>query len=103
MGYNTAILVLNDAIEELNRDPQRVYHSLLKGISTGDTSFGNGLQILPSRHADHGQLIFVGGNLITLLRTHGSLDEDGAAIAFLNSRGYIVTDQDGKICGKGTR
>lgn len=72
MGYNTAALFLNDAIDGLKTDPnigQKIYEAIITAPRQGDryTDFSignhcNGGMVLPSCHADVVQVIALGGN-----------------------------------------
>jgi hypothetical protein len=75
MGFNTTIVILNDAISELTTDPgfgERLY----RGISgfrvqrQNDISIGrhiNACHVVSMGHADITQVVAVGGNCGTLL------------------------------------
>lgn len=79
MGYNTAVLLLNDHIDGLTTDKgfgERLYGAILdssrpeyrnKGKTLPLGSCGNGAMVMPSQHADVVQVVAVGGNcMITL-------------------------------------
>ena len=73
MGFNTAVLILNDAMEGLKTDPDvgtAIHDAILTAHRTQYKGFsiayhGNGGAVLPSQHADTVQIIAVGGNYIT--------------------------------------
>lgn len=78
MGYNTALLIMNDAAEGLKTDPnvgKAIYDALgeaqysrnKEGVSFSIGNHANGGYLLPSRHADEVQIVAVGGNCMTRL------------------------------------
>ena len=69
MGYNTTVVILNDALSEIAEDKkfgQKVYEAILSlphyrgGISAG--VFVTAAIAVETHHADHTSIIFVGGN-----------------------------------------
>lgn len=81
MGYNTAILVLNDALDEIAGDSE-LGKKLVAAIQTqsiqrcaANVQAGNHVNaatVIETHHADRTALIAVGGNNATvLLETHG--------------------------------
>lgn len=90
MGYNTAAVFLNDALNELKTDPE-AGRKLYDGIITADRkgyndialgNHGNAVSVLSSRHADEDQIIVVGGNWLQRLnssypRDTNIMPEDG--------------------------
>lgn len=73
MGYNTAVLILNDALSDLKKDAdvgRKLSNAILVSQSAAvgratDFSIGchaNGGTVLPSEHADHVQIVALGGN-----------------------------------------
>lgn len=71
MGFNTAVLVLNDGLDQLQKYPDEFVSGILENLDKGGDfgvgSHGNPAAVLASEHADHVQLIAVGGNQITRL------------------------------------
>lgn len=77
MGYNTPVLILNDAMEGLKTDPnvgKKLYDAIgetqLREYRQNGRSFSignhaNGGLAFESRHADEAQIIAVGGNCMT--------------------------------------
>ena len=72
MGYNTTLIVLNDALEEIKGDPEfgkKVAEAISRiVISEGriDISAGNhcnAASVVESHHADISRLVLLGGNL----------------------------------------
>ena len=72
MGYNTALMVCNDGLSQLERDAdagKKIARGVLAAgqatvnyIAIGNHA--NPVSILPSQHADVDQLVIVGGNTI---------------------------------------
>lgn len=105
MGYNTAVLILNDAMGNLKTDPdvgRKLYDAMgessrpeyrEKGVDFSIGNHGNGGMVLPSYHADTTQIIAVGGNYMRRLGvTFGSLTDDERLLKNLaESLGYTVT------------
>ena len=69
MGFNTVVLICNDGYHDMRNDPDRFFDDLLEGFTQGKTAFGSYLKVLPSEHADVGQLVFIQGNAITPIAT----------------------------------
>lgn len=65
MGLNTAVVILNDRLHDLEGDPafaQQIAESIR--ANGRDRGLQNGYGVLPSVHADHDQVVVVGGNTI---------------------------------------
>ena len=75
MGYNSILLVLNDALDYIEVDPEighKIKRKILEHYATkknldiaASGSHGthcNAMSVLANQHADVGQLVFVGGN-----------------------------------------
>lgn len=70
MGYNTTMIVLNDALDQIRNDKEfgkKVYEASLMVTNRGkqDISSGghcNAATVIECHHADHMKLIAVGGN-----------------------------------------
>lgn len=83
MGYNTAAIILNDALDTIERDPDIGRHigdsinsawrtpqditARKLTVNGGTQSHIGAIRVLPSRHADETQIVAVGGNTIQLL------------------------------------
>lgn len=77
MGYNTPVMILNDAMSNLKTDAdvgRKMYEAMLlssrpeyrnRGVDFSIGNHCNGGMVLPSRHADETRLIAVGGNYMT--------------------------------------
>jgi hypothetical protein len=81
MGYNTTVIVMNDALSEIEKDPEfvkKLVAAILKVASYGkpvDVPAGghcNPVTVIETHHADNTTLVSVGGNYATvLLQTYG--------------------------------
>lgn len=73
MGYNTTILILNDGLEDIRKDPVRAVegiHSMIaqgKEGSVGAGNHANPIYVMQTQHADVPRLYFTHGNSITEL------------------------------------
>lgn len=116
MGYNTPVLLLNDALDEMRNDPtfaKRIVEASATAAMWGkpiDVSAGshcNAATVLPSAHADFVQVIAFGGNhTTTLLRVyngghHYTSDEQVQLVKDLaHQYGYRLVKLSGKSGGK---
>jgi hypothetical protein len=67
MGYNTALIICNDQLHELAKDPEggRIIQSLIQEARGKEAIYGRyGIGALQSQHADGVQIVAVGGNAI---------------------------------------
>lgn len=67
MGLNTTVVILNDALHDIRRDP-KFGENLFFAIINGDKhvpagGHGNAAYVVETHHADHEVLVRVGGNL----------------------------------------
>lgn len=76
MGYNSTVIVLNDALGDISRDPQfgqRLKKAILEisirpgpidvsAISPSGNIYVNAASVIESHHADSMHLIAIGGN-----------------------------------------
>lgn len=68
MGLNTAVVVLNDHLHEIERDPkfgQKVADAIRDADNPRRHHRQNSFAVLSSAHADGAQIVVVGGNLIS--------------------------------------
>jgi hypothetical protein len=77
MGFNSAILVLNDRLEEIRRDPEGFVKEMLSNISRMSISdkmldfYPGQSTVMSVAHADQVTILAVGGNHATVLgRVH---------------------------------
>lgn len=77
MGFNTAMVVLNDYTHEIRKDQEfgRKVIEAIQQSHRGDLHL-QGFSILPSSHADNMQIIAVGGNSIKRLGYGHYTDDD---------------------------
>lgn len=84
MGLNTAVIIRNDFLHEINEDSEfgrKVYSAV---ISRGREYHGQAFDVLPSAHADYLQIAAIGGNTIRLLGYGGTYrSDDEAALRYL--------------------
>lgn len=68
MGYNTALMILNDQLENIKDDPnfgRRIFDAIIeKTAEPNSKNFDSRYDLLQSQHADEDQLVVVGGNMI---------------------------------------
>jgi hypothetical protein len=85
MGLNTAAIILNDCLHELEQSPdagEQIAWAIRQG-SRGDGRTHRGVTILPSQHADTVQIVAVGGNTIRSLGYGHWRDDDVALLKAL--------------------
>lgn len=63
MGYNTTLMLLNDALHDIEKDPERFVKELIKGVRDGGYN-GNSVQVMPTAHADEPRLYHTSCNKI---------------------------------------
>lgn len=101
MGFNTAILMLNDALGDLRDDPDvgvKLYDAVTRTTRGQPVvvhlgCHGNAATVIPSQHASLNQVIVVGGNTIQrLATTSDDVDSPEKLMRFLaQSLGYTVS------------
>ncbi len=91
MGYNTAVLILNDQMERL-KDPawgEDLYHAILSSRRTG--GYVKAGQALPSQHADTAQVVVIAANSIHTIGYGDWQDSDEDLLRKLaKQRGYTL-------------
>ena len=71
MGYNTTILIINDALDTLEDNPKEFVKNMTQAIHAGRTqsipvgNHCNPVQVMKTEHADVPRLYFSQANLIT--------------------------------------
>lgn len=100
MGFNTAVMVLNDQMDQIENDPQfskKLCNAIREKYGKPDNDLYCGsFSVLASQHADWDQLVIVGGNTI---RTFKELTKEEAKRALRNAAweaGLKVSIRDGK-------
>lgn len=118
MGFNTVVLVLNDAVHEISKDPafgkklaeaihaqpgRDAGHARYQG--TEDVSAGShcsAATVISSRHADDMQVVAIGGNTgVYLGTTYGFPHDDAGKIKLLKQlaeqMGYSLRKKPSKM------
>jgi GAF domain-containing protein len=105
MGYNTAMIVLNDGMDTLKSDPdvgEKLYRGILaaghrqtrNGADSHTVSLGNHcnpVAILPSQHADTLQIVAIGANSIRpLAYCHWQDDDEQVLRKLAEHLGFTV-------------
>lgn len=101
MGFNTALIICNDQLSDLAKSPEagaaidRVIGEANNGRYENGTrkmtepAYGRfSVGALPSRHADEGQLILIGGNSIQLVARCWTFDPLTALEQAADQLGY---------------
>lgn len=72
MGYNTTVVVYNDALDQIERDTEfgkklsnAIYmlNQTPSGVDISSGSYANAARVIESHHADATTVVTVGGNL----------------------------------------
>lgn len=107
MGYNTAILMLNDGQHDLENEVEvgkKISQAMSlsqrpeyreKGVNVGLCGFANPMTVMSAEHADDVQVLAVGGNSIIRLGTlYGDwsymLDKEALLKRLADQMGYRV-------------
>ena len=66
MGFNTAVVVLNDHLHEIERDPEfgAKVAEAIRYAGRDKYQYTSGFSVLPTQHADTMQVVAIGGNTI---------------------------------------
>ena len=107
MGYNTTLVILNDALHEIRDDKEfgrKVYDATLSVGRIGPTDISSGYHanaatVIESHHADYIRLIAIGGNCgqdLGLVGTYRSTPEDMLR-ALAEKFGYTLRKKPG-VC-----
>lgn len=111
MGWNTTLLVMNDGLEQLDRDPDAgkkiaegiMRHDMPRYESTNSIGIGNHLnmvQVIASQHADQTQILAVGQNLGRVLNAYDSMPDaadQNAMAQILMDAGWSVKPPKKKL------
>lgn len=68
MGFNTAVVILNDHLHQLEKDPkfgERLGEAIR--MAGREKLYTSGFDVLPTQHADTMQIVAIGGNTIRRL------------------------------------
>jgi len=100
MGMNTTVVVLNDALHQIENDPEfgKNLAQAIRGNGYGDGSVRGGnhinaAQVVETHHADANVVVVVGGNHGELLRGgygHYRMSPEETAVQVLKDLGYTV-------------
>jgi len=98
MGYNTAVVLLNDTMHEIERDTEfgqklAQYCREVESLPVRSFDYGpHGVRALPPAHSSGLQIVGVGGNTIKRLG-HATLEADDLALvkAMAWRLGYRLT------------
>jgi hypothetical protein len=104
MGWNTSMIILNDAIGDISKDEEfgkKVHDAVLHSVIRGeDMNICNGARVIETHHADASVLIAVGGNSATVLTSvmdfrHSSEETQVKLLkAFAEELGYRVVKEE---------
>lgn len=76
MGFNTAMIVRNDFLHEIEKDPEFGKKVAYAVRANGDPRFhdhhGQSFDVLQSQHADYVQVVAISGNTIRWLGSGGN-------------------------------
>jgi predicted flavoprotein YhiN len=107
MGFNTAAIILNDMLREIEHDPkigERIYHGVSSAHRDGgrvaahsEHGIGIGaIQVLPSQHADYVQIVAIGGNCIRRLGSSGKWEPEDLLRDLADQLGYSLRKRPAK-------
>lgn len=100
MGYNSTVLVLNDALNEIANDPQfgknladaiqrlslSKKHRGKYGVDIGAGNHANAATAIETHHADGNAIVAVGGNYASVMGyTAGTHHQEGDKLSTLKS------------------
>lgn len=106
MGYNSTVVVMNDAMTAIEKDPEfgkKLVQAILsqhgKNVPVDISSGGhvNAATVIDCHHSDYSSLILVGGNMGTVLVSdasgykHDAFDQFDACSALAKKLGYKLT------------
>lgn len=87
MGWNTTVVVYNDALDQIRKDPQFganlakavsvLDHDRSRHVDVSSGNYANAAMVVETHHADATALVTVGGNLgVCHLTTYGWLHHE---------------------------
>ena len=94
MGFNTALVVLNDMLHDIEQDPffgRKVAEAVRSVHRPGDKNWDNSFTVLPSQHADYNQLVVVGGNMIQRFEDIKAEERDALLKRLARNAGYRLS------------
>lgn len=100
MGFNTAALILNDALSGIRHDHEIgekidsavcSAHRKRGGVNaSGHGTYIDAIQVLPPQHADYVQIVAIGGNCIRPLGSSGKWEPDDLLRDLAQQLGYTL-------------
>ena len=100
MGFNTAALILNDALHSIEADAEigdkigtavAMAHRKGGGVNAhGRGVYIDAIQVLPPQHADYVQIVAVGGNCIRSLGYSGRWEPEDLLRDLAQQLGYSL-------------
>lgn len=116
MGYNTTVIVLNDALHEIERDPQfgkKLSDAILKhacsraadvrrGVDVSAGNHINAATVIESHHADGNAIVAIGGNCGSIVghtfgTHHKPEDREKILRELANQLGYTLRKKKQRI------
>ena len=96
MGLNTAIVVLNDMLHDIEKDAgfgKKVADEVREAYSRrpGYRGWQNSFAVLPSQHADYDQLVVIGGNMIRRFEDIKADERDALLKRLARDAGYRLS------------
>ena len=98
MGFNTAVMILNDHIHEIAKD-RHFGEKLAEAISRAgrERLYTSGFEVLPTQHADTMQIVAIGGNTMRRLGYSSCYADDEQILRDLaNDLGFRVSRKRSK-------
>lgn len=75
MGFNTTVLILNDQLSDIEREPEKFVRELVRAIAEGKfptTIFPGQATVVECHHADYDVCVRVGGNRAEIVPDRGT-------------------------------
>ena len=102
MGFNSTVLILNDRLSEIEKDPKfgQKLSDAVRSFDYEDTYITGQTQVLSCQHASDTVIIGVGGNcgtrLDTLYHTNHHTEADKLKIVqqMADNLGYVLTKKE---------
>lgn len=95
MGFNTAVMVLNDCLHEIEKDPEfgrKLSEEVREAYSRrGHDGWHNSFSVLPSQHADWDQLVVIGQNRMRRFEDIKAEERDALLKRLARDAGYRLS------------
>lgn len=92
MGFNTAVMVLNDCLHEIEKDSEfgkKLSDEVRDAYSRrGNDGWHNSFSVLPSQHADWDQLVVIGQNRMRRFEDIDAGERDALLKRLARDAGY---------------